>query len=86
MPSWIFITVGAILVYVALCFLFDKQKFLPVPLYILIFPIIIFIVVRNELKEKKKTEANKTTEPTYKISESTIRRIGKEGITYRDKD
>lgn len=96
MPSWMLIAVGAILVYVALCLLLDdwignfiiKHKYFSIPLSILTSPILMFVLILENLKKskQKKAEEKQTIELPYKISESTIRRIGQEGITYRDKD
>ena len=100
MLTWVIIIVATILVYVVICFLFEdrlekatEHKYLAIPTTIFLAPIMIFFAIKDGLEESpdekpqnKKVAEKKRTELPYTLSESTIRRIQRDGITYRDRN
>ena len=91
MLFWLLIFIGAILVYVAICFVIDKwfvpSKELSIPVMLFIAPILVFLKKKDQWESSRKGKAKKkVAEKPYNISESTVRRIEREGITYREKN
>ena len=93
MLFWLLIFIGAILLYVAICFVIDKwlvqsDKEMSIPMLLFIAPLLFFLNKKEQWVSSREGKATgkKVAGKPYNISESTIRRIEKEGITYRDKD